>query len=173
MDTASQDVFVPERVGHSTELHPDSETPELLPAITVPSGHQGCALGKDLLPHVQFLQSLCALHRVTGKERGLESLWFGPDGDAGAVLADSVCQLLDSVVAACRDPPRLGPLDLVLQACRVVAGAMDLFCSQRLPSAEFMRQVEEPLRELTGMLLHCDLLSRVSSKKSLNFPVGA
>lgn len=155
MDTASQDLFGPESVGHSTELQPDSETPELLPA-----GLQGP------LPHVQFLQSLCALHRVTGKERGLESLWFGPDGDAGAVLVDSACQLLDSVVAACRDPPPMGPLDPVLRACRVVAGAMDLFCCQRPPSAEFTRRVEEPLRELTEMLLHCGQPGRVSYSKN-------
>lgn len=116
-----------------------------------------------MLPHVQFLQSLCALHRVAGNTRGLESLWFLPDGDAGSVLVDSVCQLLDSVVAACRDPPPLGPPDLVLQACQVTARAMDLFCSQKLPSVEFMRRLEEPLRELTGMLLHCNQLSRVSN----------
>ncbi len=115
-----------------------------------------------MLPHVQFLQSLCALHRVED-HRGLESLWFSPDGEAGSVLVDSVCQLLDSVVAACRDPPPLGPRDLVLQACQVAAGAMDLFCSQRLPSVEFMRRVEESLRELTGMLLHRNQLSGVSN----------
>lgn len=168
-DTASQDLFGPESsVGYSTDLQPDSETPELLPAVTSPqfppgpSSHQGRPLWNAVLPHVQFLQSLCALHRVKGNDRGLESLWFGPDGDAGSVLVDSVCQLLDSVVAACRDPPPLGPRDLVLQACRVAARAADLFCSQRLPSVEFMRRVEESLRELTGMLLHCDQLSRVS-----------
>ncbi|XP_071323802.1 meiosis-specific protein MEI4 isoform X2 [Trachinotus anak] len=142
----------------------DSETPELLqldpqPAISVPQppvppGHHGGPQDRALHPHVQFLQSLCALHRVEGNSRGLEALWFSPDGDVGSVLTDSVCQLLDSVVAACRDPPQLGPPDLILQACQVAARAMDLFCSQRLPSAEFMRRVEKSLRELTGMLLH-------------------
>lgn len=169
MDTSSQDLFGHGSVGHNSEpqLGSDSETPELLPAITspqpsvssIPHGHP---IEITLLPHVEFLHSLCALHRVRANERGLEALWFSRDGDAGSVLMDSVCQLLDSVVTACRDPPPLGPRDLVLQACQVVAQAMDLYCSQRLPSVEFMRRVEKPLRELTGMLLHCDQLSRVS-----------
>ncbi|XP_070705947.1 meiosis-specific protein MEI4 [Pempheris klunzingeri] len=162
----SQDLFGPGS---------DSETPELLledpqPAITPPepplpsSSHHGRPSGNAVVPHVQFLQSLCALHRAQGDTRGPESLWFRPDGDAGSVLADSVCQLLDSVVAACRDPPPLGPRDLVLQACQVAAEAMDLFCSQRLPSVEFMRHVEESLRELTGTLLHCNQLSRAAER---------
>lgn len=151
----------------------DSETPELLqqdaqpavssPQLPVPCSHHRCPGERPMIPHVQFLQTLCALHRVAGNNRGLESLWFRPDGDAGSVLVDSVCQLLDSVVAACRDPPPLGPPDLILQACQVTARAMDLFCSQKLPSVEFMRRVEESLRELTGMLLHCNQLSGVSN----------
>uniref|UniRef100_A0A8C4HZ01 Meiosis-specific, MEI4 homolog (S. cerevisiae) n=1 Tax=Dicentrarchus labrax TaxID=13489 RepID=A0A8C4HZ01_DICLA len=149
MDTNSQDLFGPESVAYSTDLQPDcdSETPELLlpdpePAVPSPQLHlPSSPHRKALLPHVQFLQSLCALHRVEESSRGLESLWFRPDGGAGLVLVDSVCQLLDSVVAACREPPLLGPTDLVLQACQVAARAMDLFCSQRLPSVEFMRRV--------------------------------
>lgn len=176
MDDMSQDLFGPgsETCSADIQLGSDSETPELLlqdppPAVAppqppFPSSRPGSPCGKVALPHVQFLQSLCALHRVAGDNRGPESLWFSPDGDAGSVLVDSVCQLLDSVAAACRDPPPLpGPRDLVLQACRVVARAMDLFCSQRLPSVEFMRRVEESLRELTAMLLHCNQPSRVSN----------
>ncbi|XP_070782387.1 meiosis-specific protein MEI4 [Enoplosus armatus] len=175
----SQDLFGPESVANSEDLQPgcDSETPELLlhdpqPAITppqppVPSSRQWSPRGNATLPHVQFLQSLCSLHRVEGDRRGLESLWFGPDGDAGSVLVDSVCQLLDSVVAACRDPPPLGPRDLVPRACRVAAGAMDLFCSQRLPSAEFRRRVEESLRELTGTLLLSNQLSTLEAAEKL------
>uniref|UniRef100_A0A3B4YZ80 Meiosis-specific, MEI4 homolog (S. cerevisiae) n=1 Tax=Seriola lalandi dorsalis TaxID=1841481 RepID=A0A3B4YZ80_SERLL len=159
VEEVSQDLFGPGC---------DSETPELLqldpqPAASVPQ-HHGTPQETVLHPHVQFLQSLCALHRVEGNSRGLESLWFSPDEDTGSVLTDSVCQLLDSVVAACRDPPPLGPRDLVLQACQVAARAMDLFCSQRLPSAEFVRRVGESLRELTGMLLHhSNQPSRVSN----------
>uniref|UniRef100_UPI0037E81578 meiosis-specific protein MEI4 n=1 Tax=Semicossyphus pulcher TaxID=241346 RepID=UPI0037E81578 len=168
----SQDLFGPGSVACSSDLQPgcDSETPELNPrdpqsALTspqppVPSGHQL----RSVLPHVHFLQSLCALHRVEGNSRGLESLWFCSDGDAGSVLVDSVCQLLDSVLASCRDPPPLGPADLVLQGCQVAARAMDLLCSRRLPSVEFMRRVEESLRELTGMLLHSNQLSRAAEK---------
>ncbi|XP_069371687.1 meiosis-specific protein MEI4 isoform X2 [Paralichthys olivaceus] len=155
-EDTSQDLFGP------AEPQPDcdSATPELFqedpqpaasaPEPPTPSSHHERAMH----PHVHFLQSLCALHRVEGNQSGLEALWFSPDGGAGSVLADSVCQLLRSVVAACRDPPPLGPRDLVLQACQVAARAMDLFCSQRLPSAEFMRHVEDSLREMTAMLLH-------------------
>ena len=124
------------------------------------------------LPHVQFLRSLCVLHRVGADQRGLEALWFSRDGDAGSVLVDSVCQLLDSVVTACRNPPPLGPRDLVLQACQVVAQAMELYCCQRLPSVEVMRRVEKPLKELTGILLHCHQLSAVSGGGEWGATVG-
>ncbi|KAG8011522.1 Meiosis-specific protein MEI4, partial [Nibea albiflora] len=167
-----------ESVGFSADLQPDSDsdTPDLLlgdlqPAIpshqppppSLPSSDDGGPRGKASLPHVHFLQSLCSLHRVTESSRGLESLWFHPDGGVDSVLVDSVCQLLDSVVAACRDHlPPPGPCDFVLEACRVAARAMELFCSQRLPSVEFVRRVEEPLTVLTGMLLHRNELSGVS-----------
>ncbi|XP_031148916.1 meiosis-specific protein MEI4 [Sander lucioperca] len=174
MYIASQDLFGPSEA-YSAEPQPasDSETPELLqlepqpaaafPPPPVPSSHRGVAA----LPHEQFLQSLCALHRVEENNRGLESLWFSPDGGVGSVLVDSVCQLLDSVVAACRDPPPLGPGDLILTACQVAARAMDLFCSQRLPSADFTRRVEESLSELTGLLLHSNQLSRLQPADKL------
>nr|XP_046228884.1 meiosis-specific protein MEI4 isoform X3 [Scatophagus argus] len=153
VDNASQDLF-------------DSETPGLLsrdpqPAVSAPQPPVPCSL-----PHVRFLQLLCGLHR------GLEPLWFHPKGDGGSVLVDSVCQLLDSVVAACRDPPRLGPRDLILQGCQVAARSMELFCSQRPPSVEFMRRVEESLRELTGTLLHRNQLSTGQESSGLDkFPV--
>ncbi|XP_034384022.1 meiosis-specific protein MEI4 [Cyclopterus lumpus] len=176
MDNASQDLFSPGSEACSTDLQPgcDSGTPELLqqdpqPAIPppdppAPSSPRG---GKSVIPHAQFLQSLCALHRVKESDRGLESLWFSPEGGTGSVLAESVCQLLDSVVAACRDPPPLGTGDPVPQACRVAARAMDLFCSQRLPSVEFTGHVEESLREMTALLLHRDQLSKLQSSEKL------
>ena len=177
MMEGSEDLFGPESVRPNTDLQlgSDSETPELFPLDPQPtiispqpptpplSSHRASPGGKAIQAHAQFLQSLCSLHRVKGNDRGLESLWFRPDDDAGSVLVDSVCQLLDSIVAACRDPPLLGPCDLILQACQVAAQAMDLFCSQRLPSVEFMRRVEGSLRELTGRLLHWNQLSRVSN----------
>uniref|UniRef100_A0A668UNM2 Uncharacterized protein n=1 Tax=Oreochromis aureus TaxID=47969 RepID=A0A668UNM2_OREAU len=147
----------------SSRVNCDSETPELflheaepaaasLPPL-VPCSHRDEAA---LHPHVQFMQSLCALHRVDGNSRGVEALWFGCDGDVGSVLADTVWQLLDSVAAACRDSSTLGSHNLLLKACQIAAQAMDLYCSQQLPSAELVRRVEEPLRELSGMLLHSD-----------------
>ncbi|TKS75304.1 Meiosis-specific protein MEI4 [Collichthys lucidus] len=173
MDISSQDLFGPESVGFSDSDTPDLLLDDLRPAIPshqppqppVPSSDDGGPRGKASLPHVHFLQSLCSLHRVEESSRGLESLWFHPDGGVDSVLVDSVCQLLDSVVAACRDHlPLPGPCDFVLEGCRVAAQAMELFCSQRLPSVEFMRRVEEPLTALTGMLLQSNQLSGVSKE---------
>ncbi|XP_034755765.1 meiosis-specific protein MEI4 [Etheostoma cragini] len=175
MYIASQDLFGPGSEVYSAEPQPasDSETPELLqlepqpaaafPPPPVPLIHYGTAV----LSYEQFLQSLCALHRVEENNQGLESLWFSPDGGAGSVLVDSVCQLLDSVVAACRDPLPLGPRDQILTACQVAARAMDLFCSQRLPSVEFTRCVEESLSELTWLLLHSNQLSKLQPADKL------
>ncbi|XP_042359792.1 meiosis-specific protein MEI4 [Plectropomus leopardus] len=177
VDNASQDLFGPGSEAHSTDLQSDSETPELLlqdpkPAVTSPlppvlSTHHKSLGGNAMLPHVQLLQSLCSLHRVEGDNRGLESLWFSPDGDAGSVLVDTVCQLMDSVVTTCREPYPLAPMVLVLQACQVAARAMDLFCSQRQPSVEFTRRVEESLTKLTGLLLHSNHLSRLQAAEKL------
>ncbi|CAF89928.1 unnamed protein product [Tetraodon nigroviridis] len=130
VDPASQDLFGPECVVHST-----SETPELQPSV--PS------------------------QRVREGDSGLEALWLGPDGEAGPLLEDAVCQLLAWLVKACKDPPPLGPGDLGLQACRAVAQATDLLCSRRPPSAEFRRRVEASLEELTEMLLQRDLFSQL------------
>ncbi|XP_040920875.1 meiosis-specific protein MEI4 [Toxotes jaculatrix] len=168
VEDISQDLFGPSDPQPSC----DSETPELLqqdpqPATSDHPDHPGGLQEQAIHPHVQFLQSLCGLHRVEGNSRGLEALWFAADGDAGSVLMDSVCHLLESVAAACRDPPPLGPHDLVLQACQVAARAMDLFCSQRLPSVEFTRRVEESLRELTGMLLHANQPGRLQAAEKL------
>ncbi|TKS75325.1 Meiosis-specific protein MEI4 [Collichthys lucidus] len=176
MDISSQDLFGPESVGFSDSDTPDLLLDDLRPAIPshqppqppVPSSDDGGPRGKASLPHVHFLQSLCSLHRVEESSRGLESLWFHPDGGVDSVLVDSVCQLLDSVVAACRDHlPLPGPCDFVLEGCRVAAQAMELFCSQRLPSVEFMRRVEEPLTALTGMLLQSNQLSGLRAAEKL------
>ncbi|KAM7395831.1 hypothetical protein PAMA_007220 [Pampus argenteus] len=179
MEDVSQDLFGPENEVHGADVQPDpdSDTPDLLqhdpqadvvfPAPLLPPSHRADLQGKAMLPHTQFLQSLCALHRVGGGDRGLQSLWLGYDGDSGSVLVDTVCQLLDSVVAASRDPPALGPCDLVLKACQVAAQAMDLFCSQRMPSGEFRRHVEDSLKELTGMLLHSNQANGLQAAETL------
>ncbi|XP_041661616.1 meiosis-specific protein MEI4 isoform X2 [Cheilinus undulatus] len=174
----SQDLFGQEDMACSSDLQPsrNSETPELMlqdpqsgpnppqpPATASLQENPGCRSG---LPHAHFLQSLCALHRVEGS-RGLESLWFCSDKDAVSLLVESVCQLLDSVVSACRDPLPLGPSDLVLQGCQVASRAMDLFCSQRLPSVEFTKRVEDSLKELTGMLLNSHRFSGLQAAEKL------
>lgn len=174
MDDPSQDLFGPGRVEFSEEHQQDfdSETPELFlhkakPAAASPPPLFPCSYRDEatLHPHVQFMQSLCALHRVDGNSRGVEALWFGCDGDVGSVLADTVCQLLDSVAAACRDSSTLESHNLLLKACQIAAQAMDLYCSQQLPSAELVKRVEEPLRELSRMLLHSDWPNGVSTGK--------
>ncbi|KAJ4928750.1 hypothetical protein JOQ06_004376, partial [Pogonophryne albipinna] len=84
--------------------------------------------------------------------RANDPLCFGADG--GALLVDSVCRLLVSVVRLCRDAPLLGPGESVLQACHVSASSMEMFCSHRLPDEHFRRRVEAALRDLTEMLLY-------------------
>ncbi|XP_071766411.2 meiosis-specific protein MEI4 [Centroberyx gerrardi] len=121
----------------------------------------------SMLLHMQFLQSLCGLRRLEGKDCGQAAAWLGPDGDTESVLVDSVRQLLDSVVAACREAPPLPPAALLLQACQVAARAVDLCCSQKQPSPRFVTHVEESLRELTGMLLHADQLNRLQVEEKL------
>ncbi|XP_005732798.1 meiosis-specific protein MEI4 isoform X1 [Pundamilia nyererei] len=176
MDDPSQDLFGPGRVEFSEEHQQDfdSETPELFlhkakPAAASPPPLFPCSHRDEatLHPHVQFMQSLCALHRVDGNSRGVEALWFGCDGDMGSVLADTVCQLLDSVAAACRDSSTLESHNLLLKACQIAAQAMDLYCSQQLPSAELVKRVEEPLRELSRMLLHSDWPNRLEPAEKL------
>uniref|UniRef100_A0A667YZW8 Meiosis-specific, MEI4 homolog (S. cerevisiae) n=1 Tax=Myripristis murdjan TaxID=586833 RepID=A0A667YZW8_9TELE len=96
----------------------------------------------SMLLHMQFLQSLCGLRWAEGKDGGLEAAWLSSDEHAGSVLVDSVCQLLDSVVAACRDAPPLPPSALLLQACQVAARASDLCCSQNQPSAKILKKLK-------------------------------
>ncbi|XP_024858248.1 meiosis-specific protein MEI4 isoform X2 [Kryptolebias marmoratus] len=140
MDDLSQDLF-----GPGSLMSCDSETPDLL--LQDPPRSPG---GAALRPHVHFLLSLCALHRV-----GVEARLFSPDGLSGSVLADTVCHLLRCVAASCGNPPAPGfPPDLVLRACQVAARALELLCSPRWPSVEFMRRVEELLKQLTEVLLH-------------------
>lgn len=168
MDPASQDLFGPECLVDSTELQPDSGTPELLPSTPFQESAESShpqehpeEFPPQALAHLGFLQALCALHKVGGEGYGLEALWLPPEGRPGSLLEDSVTQLLAWVVKAWKEPPLLGPVNLGLQACRVVAQATDLLCSQRPPSEDFRRRVETSLEELTEMLLHQDVLSQV------------
>ncbi|KAK1889060.1 Meiosis-specific protein MEI4 [Dissostichus eleginoides] len=145
---------------HSYCSEPDqgSETPELLlpdPPICLQSPPT-CPHGETDLPQVNFLQALLSLQRLDN------SLCFSADG--GALLVDSVCRLLDSVVRFCRDAPPLGPGMSVLQACNVSARSMQMFCSHRLPDEQFRSRVEAALRDLTEILLHKKGTHRVSSK---------
>ncbi|KAK5903070.1 hypothetical protein CgunFtcFv8_006882 [Champsocephalus gunnari] len=151
-----------------------SETPELLlpvpqsasplPSLLLllppsPSRPPSVPRGETHLPQVRFLQALLSLQRANGP------LCFGADG--GALLVDSVCCLLVSVVRLCRDAPPPGPGESVLQACHVSASSMEMFCSHRLPDADFRRRVEAALRDLTEMLLHSKGIHRVQSSEKL------
>ncbi|XP_069033576.1 meiosis-specific protein MEI4 isoform X1 [Embiotoca jacksoni] len=166
-DSETPDLLLPDSETPDLLL-PDSETPDLLlpdsePQPPPPARRPGGRHGDTAFPQVQFLQSLCSLQRVEG---GPEALWSS-DGEAGSVLEETLVQLLDSVVAACRDPPALGPPDLVLRASRVAARAMELYGSRRMPSAEFRKRLEEPLREMTRMLLHQNQTSRPAAAETL------
>ncbi|XP_021169283.2 meiosis-specific protein MEI4 [Fundulus heteroclitus] len=161
VEDTSLDLFAP-LSGADPPPDRDSETPDLLlqePAAPPQQRHCG---SDALLPHMRFLQHLCSLQRLDASSSGLQP----PDGDGGSVVAQTVCLLLDSVAAACRDPPALAPPDLLLQACRVASRASELLCSAGRPSVDFMRRVEEPLRELTQMLLHSKHPSMVAGKLS-------
>uniref|UniRef100_A0A3Q2PEI0 Meiotic double-stranded break formation protein 4 n=1 Tax=Fundulus heteroclitus TaxID=8078 RepID=A0A3Q2PEI0_FUNHE len=163
LDT-SLDLFAP-LSGADPPPDRDSETPDLLLQEPAAPPQQRDGGSDALLPHMRFLQHLCSLQRLDGSSSGLQP----PDGGGGSVVAQTVCLLLDSVAAACRDPPALAPPDLLLQACRVASRASELLCSAGRPSVDFMRRVEEPLRELTQMLLHSKHPSMVSNKMSVIF----
>uniref|UniRef100_A0A3B3DVY9 Meiosis-specific, MEI4 homolog (S. cerevisiae) n=1 Tax=Oryzias melastigma TaxID=30732 RepID=A0A3B3DVY9_ORYME len=162
VDATSEDLFCSGTLSCSADLQPNAFTQDSKLATPTPAGRQ-LPFSQTHDSHVRFLRSLCGLQQLQGNSQGQEALWFGYDGEMCSVFADTVCQLLDSVVAACRHPPAVGPTDLVSQACQVAARALDLFCSQRRPSVELRSRVEEPLRELTRMLLHSKQPSRVSN----------
>lgn len=172
MDYLSQDLIGPERDVCGVNLHPcckagngvtaDPPAATSHPPPVFSSSRQGAPGGKVLHNHMQLLQALCGLHRVKGKDGDLEVQCVCPDGDAGSLFGDTVSQLLDSVVRACKEPLPVGPGDLILQACHVAVKSMDVFSSQQQPSVELMRHVEDALRELTAMLLHCGQPNRVS-----------
>lgn len=173
MDALSQDLFSPGSLVSCSDpqLDCDSETPELHQDPPVlpppPPGPCGGRDGSALHPHVHFLLSLCALQRAEGSG-GMEACFFGPNGPAASVTADTVCHLLHCVVAACRDAPAPGlPPDLVLRACQVVSRALELLCTPRRPSVKLMRRVEEPLKELIQMLLLSKRASRVSTRSQV------
>ncbi|XP_036066470.1 meiosis-specific protein MEI4 isoform X2 [Oryzias melastigma] len=166
VDATSEDLFCSGTLSCSADLQPNAFTQDSKLATPTPAGRQ-LPFSQTHDSHVRFLRSLCGLQQLQGNSQGQEALWFGYDGEMCSVFADTVCQLLDSVVAACRHPPAVGPTDLVSQACQVAARALDLFCSQRRPSVELRSRVEEPLRELTRMLLHSKQPSRLQDAERL------
>ncbi|XP_070404951.1 meiosis-specific protein MEI4 isoform X2 [Nothobranchius furzeri] len=165
----SQELFGPGCSGPDS----NSETPDLLLPEPVfipppPPGHCGGSLRDVVVPHVSFLQSLCSLLRLKGSSGDTKALTFGSDGfDSDLMLGDTVGHLLDSVVAACSDPPALGPSDLLLQACQVASSSLDMLCSRRRPPVAFRTHVETALRKLTQMLLHSTQPSRSAAAEKL------
>ncbi|XP_059898364.1 meiosis-specific protein MEI4 [Gadus macrocephalus] len=119
--------------------------------------------GGSMQGHMRFLQSLCGLRRAADRGGGGGPAWSGPQQEDSAVMAESLSQLLGSVVvaaaAACpADPPALPSGALVLEACRVLAGAADAGGLNRQPS--FVTEVEGSLKELAGLLLSADRLGK-------------
>ncbi|CAL8395284.1 unnamed protein product [Arctogadus glacialis] len=118
--------------------------------------------GGSMQGHMRFLQSLCGLRRAADRGGGA---WSGPQQqEDSAVMAESLSQLLRSVVAAAAacpaDPPALPSGALVLEACRVLAGAADARGLNRQPW--FVAEVEGSLKELVGLLLSADRLAKGS-----------
>ncbi|XP_015260046.1 PREDICTED: meiosis-specific protein MEI4-like [Cyprinodon variegatus] len=155
LDAVSQDLIAPAS---------DSLTPELMlqdapPPPPKPRGPQTDALR----PHMHFLLSLLSLHRLDASSSGVEALCWPAEGGGASAVAETLCVLLDSVVTVFKEPPALGLADPAPQACQVASRALDLLCSLRRPSVDFMRRVEEAMRELTQMLLHSKHPSRVSN----------
>ncbi|CAL8394698.1 unnamed protein product [Gadus morhua 'NCC'] len=121
--------------------------------------------GGSMQGHMRFLQSLCGLRRAADRGGGGGApgpAWSGPQQQEGsAVMAESLSQLLGSVVAAAAcpaDPPVLPSGALVLEACRVLAGATDAGGLNR--QSLFVTEVEGSLKELVGLLLSADRLGK-------------
>ncbi|XP_056437812.1 meiosis-specific protein MEI4 [Gadus chalcogrammus] len=121
--------------------------------------------GGSMQGHMRFLQSLCGLRRAADRGGGGGGApgpaWSGPQQEGSAVMAESLSQLLGSVVAAAvcpADPPALPSGALVLEACRVLAGATDAGGLNRQPL--FVTEVEGSLKELVGLLLSADRLGK-------------
>ncbi|CAB1340386.1 unnamed protein product [Coregonus sp. 'balchen'] len=132
------------------------------PQIPFSSLCEAGSRGKAMLLHMQFLQSLCGLNRLEGEAMSVEAGGFSLDKDR-SVVADSVCQLLSCVVSASRDVRLLPPHSLLLQACRVVAQAVDHWLSHRQPSLLFVTGMEDSLKQLTDVLLCNGQLNRGES----------
>ncbi|KAM9798276.1 meiosis-specific protein MEI4 [Neosynchiropus ocellatus] len=118
-----------------------------------------------LLPHVQLLQALTSLSRISSCEGALDSWWPEPDG--GPVLVETVVQLLESVAAVTQGSALLTPSDLILTACRASTETLDLLCCRRLQSEDLMRRVRDVLRQLTSTLLDTDHSSQLEAAEVL------
>ncbi|XP_054617520.1 meiosis-specific protein MEI4-like [Dunckerocampus dactyliophorus] len=130
-----------------------SDTPKLFQPAFLSNQHKDAQRRVAGLPHMHLLQSLCTLSRMGA---GPDSLWCGPGENVGLVLDDTLCQLLDSVVAVFRDPCPGGMGELALKACRAWARASDRFCSQNAPCGDLRARVHMSLKELTAILLHAN-----------------
>ncbi|KAJ8356083.1 hypothetical protein SKAU_G00188770 [Synaphobranchus kaupii] len=143
----------------NTEAPPPAPNPgELTLVDPTPRASFGSALDRTVLLHTQFLQNLVGLARL--ESRAL------PDSDC-SVVPDSICQLLSSMVSACRDLRSFPSAPLLLQASRVAARAVDHGSSGRPPSADVMAQVEDSLKELTDLLLNNSQLNRFHMQETL------
>ncbi|KAJ3606693.1 hypothetical protein NHX12_026212 [Muraenolepis orangiensis] len=131
--------------GTETQLpHSDPEAPRV---TCTPEG-------SSMHRHMRFLQSLCGLRRAG--DRGGRRAWaagphpFCPEPQDSSLMADSLCGLLDSVVALVGTTDGPAPLPptspsghpVLEEACRVLAGATDAWCLHRQPSPQFVAGVE-------------------------------
>lgn len=172
MNGNSQDLFGPgsaepeDDAGSETpdlDLSPNTEPVAGCSTPPIPSDRPASPQSDVVLRHTRFLQSLGSLQWLKGCE-GMETPWFGPDGDGALVLEDTLSELLD-FVAEGRGSVRLGSGDYAVAACQAAAQATDLLGSRR--SAKFTSRVGKRLKELIGMLLNGDQTSGLGSRGSV------
>ncbi|KAG5277445.1 hypothetical protein AALO_G00117680 [Alosa alosa] len=114
-----------------------------------------------LLSHMQFLQNFCSLRKLGARGLSLDGY--------GAVVWDSVCQLLGSLVpAASRDVQCHLQQALLPQASQVVAQVVDEWRAHCKPPGLFLTQAEDCLKKLTGHLLNNTQLNRFPSQECLS-----
>nr|XP_057942474.1 meiosis-specific protein MEI4 isoform X2 [Doryrhamphus excisus] len=136
----------------SSSTSSPSDTPELFQPSFLSNQHKDAQQKVAAIPPVDLLQSLCGLGRVGV---GPDS-WLGPGENAGRLLEDTLCQLLDSVVTAFRDLCPAGMGELALKACRAWAQACNRFCCQNASCGDLRTRVHTSLKELTAILLHAN-----------------
>ncbi|XP_069042251.1 meiosis-specific protein MEI4 [Lepisosteus oculatus] len=115
--------------------------------------------------HTKFLRNVLGLRRI--KELGNAT----PDPLASdqnySIIRDSVCQLLDCVSFLYRDCEAVLPSSLLLEAGQAVAGAVEQGTSCEQACTQFVKKMEEFLKEFTSLILENNQLNRFQTQESI------